>query len=92
MVKNFFLQNECIFKKNLYFLCKTNIFCIKIYVSNNIYFLHFHLYFSVKKSFFQKHFFSVNNAYFAKNYIFFEIFFQEEIFFFRLSFAANEQP
>ena len=45
--KNLFLQNEYIFKKDLYFVCNSNIFCVKIYFWNDIYiyFLHFHLYF-----------------------------------------------
>ena len=29
--KKFFLENEYIFKKDLCFICNTNIFCIKIY-------------------------------------------------------------
>ena len=29
--KKVFLQNEYIFKKDLYFVCDTNIFCAKIY-------------------------------------------------------------
>ena len=46
--KTFFLQNEYIFMKDLYFICNTNIFCIKICFSNEIYiFKNFHLYFSV---------------------------------------------
>ena len=34
--KKFFLQNEYIFKKDLYFICNTNIFCVKIYFWNEI--------------------------------------------------------
>ena len=29
--KKFFLQNEYKFKKDLYFICNANIFCVKIY-------------------------------------------------------------
>ena len=29
--KKFFLQSEYIFMKELYFVCNTNIFCVKIY-------------------------------------------------------------
>ena len=34
----FFLQNEYIFKKDLYFICNANILCIKIYFSNETFF------------------------------------------------------
>ena len=61
--KMFFLQNEYILKNDLYFMCNTNIFCMKIYFSNETYiFLHFHLYL-----FPYKIILSANNVYFVKN-------------------------
>ena len=76
----FFLQNEYLFKKDLYFICNTNIFCVKIYFWNEVYIFHTFIYiflckksFSVKKflvikRFFHiKTFFSANNLCFGKN-------------------------
>ena len=65
---NVFLQNKYIFKKDLCFICNTNIFCIKIYFSNSIYnFLHFHLYFSLKKKIFSvKKFFNIKRFFHIK--------------------------
>ena len=80
MIKNiFFLKNEYIFKKELYFIGNTNIFCVKIYFwKRYIYIFTFlFIFFSVKKVLFSKkpfhykkkiqNFFSANNAYFVKN-------------------------
>ena len=70
--KFFFLQNEYIFKKDLYFICNTNIFCIKIYFPNEIFIFTFS-FFSVKKNFninlffHIKTIFSANVVYFVKN-------------------------
>ena len=64
MFKNFFLKNEYICKKDLYFICSTNIFYVKIYFWNEIF---------RKKKFDYKTFFpykkilSANNVYFVKN-------------------------
>ena len=82
------LQNEYMFKKDLdlYFACNTNIFCIKIYFSNEIHIFYIFVYiFLCKKSFFSlkkkikcknffhiKTFFSANNVYFVKTQIFFQ--------------------
>ena len=94
---NNFLQNEYIFKKDLYFICNTNIFWIKI--SHMRYAFSF-IFFSVKKVFFgkkdlqyktffpYKNTFSANNVYFVKNIYFFK----KKLFVFQLSFATNEQP
>ena len=47
------LQNEYMFMKDLYFACNTNIFCIKIYFSNEIHIFYIFVYiFLCKKSFF----------------------------------------
>ena len=52
--KNLFLQNEYMFKKDLYFVCNRNIFCIKIYFSNETYTFYIFIYiFLCKKSSFQ---------------------------------------
>ena len=80
IIKKIFLQNEYIFKKDLYFICKTNIFCIKLYFSNEIYIFYIFIYiFLCKKVFFSKKFFQyktfflyknlfcANNVYFVKN-------------------------
>ena len=51
----FFLQNEYMFKKDLYFICNTNILCIKIYFSNELHIFYIFIYiFLCKKSFFSK--------------------------------------
>ena len=82
------------FKKDLYFVCNTNIFCIKIYFSNEIYIFYIFIYiFLCKKIFFSakiffniklfshiKTFFSANNVFFVKN----KYFFKNGIFFFNL--------
>ena len=102
MIKKFFWQNEYIFKKDLHFICNTNILCTKKYFSNEIYIFYIFIYiFLCKKSFFSvekffnvklffhiKTFFSVNNVYFVKNT---NIFWKNN-FFFQLSFATNKQP
>ena len=100
--KNFFLQNEYIFKKDLCFICNTNIFCIKMYFSNEInlfFYIFIYIFLCKKNVFFSKKFFqyktffpykdifSANNVYFVKN-----IYFFKKNFFFQLSFATNEQP
>ena len=68
--KNFFLQNEYIFKKDLYFVCNTNIFCVKIYFWNEIYifYIFIHIFLCKFLSFLHiKRFFSANNVYFVKS-------------------------
>ena len=91
MIKILFLQNEYIFKKDLYFVCDTNIFCVKIYFWNEIYFFYIFIYiFLYKKVFFHiKTFFSANNVYFVNNT---NIFSKKTKSFFQLSFATNVQP
>ena len=98
--KNVFWQNEYIFQKYLYFICNTNIICIKIYFSNEIsVFLHFHSYFSLQKKLFSvkkvfniNFFFPYKNIFSAINVQFVTtIFFPKKIFV-QLSFAKNEQP
>ena len=92
MIKIFFLQNEYIFKKDLYFICNTNIFCIKIYFPNEIFIFTFS-FFSVKKNFninlffHIKTIFSASVVYFVKNK-----YFLKKKMFFQLSLATNEQP
>ena len=90
MIKKCFLQNEYIFKKDLHFICNTNIFCVKIYFWNEIYFFTFSfIFFSIKNFFFHiKTFFSANNVYFVKN----TNIFSKKKFVFQLSFSTNEQP
>ena len=88
MIKKFFLQNEYMFKKELYFVCNTNIFSIKIYLSNEIHIFYIFAlqkkFFSVKKifqyiTFFpHKNIFSANNVHFVKNT---NIFSENKIFF-----------
>ena len=77
------------FKKDLYFVCNKNIFCIKIFFSNEIYTFYIFIYiFLCKKVFFSKktfqyetfypykNLFSTYNGYFVKNTnIFSKIFF-----------------
>ena len=93
MIKNFFFF--C--RMNIYLrkiICNTNIFCIKRYFSNEIYYIFTFsfIFFSVKKVFFSKkknfsiklffpykNIFSANNLYFVKN-----IFSTKKIFFFNL--------
>ena len=79
--KKCFLQNEYIFKKDLYFIRNTNIFCVKIYFWNEIYIFYIFIciflckkkFFSLKKFFIVKLFFHIktffsgNNVYFVKN-------------------------
>ena len=84
--KKLFLQNEYIFKKDLYFICNTNIFCIKIY------FQMIYIYFT-----FSFIFFSVKNVFFSKKKIQHKLFFHIKRFFLQImfifiSFATNEQP
>ena len=95
--KNIFCRMNNIFKKDLSFVCKTNMFCIKIYFSNEIYifyiFIYIFLFFS-KKIFNKKLFFYIKTfflqiMYFVKNpNIFFvknpNIFSKKKIFFFNL--------
>ena len=83
------MQNKYIFKKDLYYICHTNIFCTKIYFSNEIYIFYILIYiFLCKKSFFskiifhyktffskQKHFFSKECIFCKKQKNFFLIFF-----------------
>ena len=65
--KILFLQNEYMFKKDWYFVCNTNIFCVKIYFWNGIYFFYIFIYIFLYKFFFHiKAFFSANNVYFVK--------------------------
>ena len=85
------MQNEYIFKKDLYFICNTYIFCMKLYFSNEIY---KNVFFSKKKfqhkTFFPyKNIFSGNNVYFVKN-----IFFQKKkkIFFFNFVLQQMNNP
>ena len=68
--KNIFLQNEYIFKKGLYFVCKTNIFCIKMYFSNEICIFYIFIYiFLCKKSFFSvKTLFNIKHFFYIKTY------------------------
>ena len=83
MIKKIFLQNEHIVKKDLYFIFNANIFCVKIYLRNEIWFFTFpFIFFSVKKFFSVKFvfiiklffhiktFFSADNVYFVKTNIF----------------------
>ena len=83
--KMFFLQNEYIFKKDLHFVCKTNIFSLKIHFSNEIYISYIFIdIFLCKKVFFSKNIFqydfffpykntfSANNVYFIKHKYFFK--------------------
>ena len=67
----FFLQNEYIFKKDLYFICNTNIFCIKIYFSNEIYIFYIFIYiFICKKVFFSvKTFFRIKLFFHIKTFV-----------------------
>ena len=71
--KKCFLQNEYIFKKDLYFIRDANIFCIKKYCSYETFFYIFNYVFLCKKVFYSKTFFpyknifSANNVYFVKN-------------------------
>ena len=80
MIKKFFLQNEYIFKKDLYFICNTNTFCIYIYFT--------FLFFSVKKVFFSvKKFFNIKLIFHIKHFflkIKSKYFFPKNIFFFNL--------
>ena len=83
-----------IFQNDLYFICNTNIFCVKIYFWNKIYIFYIFIYiFLCKKSFFSvknifiiklffhiKTFFSANNVYFVIKYKYFF----KTIFFFNL--------
>ena len=68
------------FNKDLYFVCHTNIFCVKcISEMRHIFFIFSFIFFSAKKVFFRKKnfnyktffhiktFFSANNVYFVKN-------------------------
>ena len=91
MIKNFFFAEWI--KKNLYFICNTNIFCVKIYFWNEIYIFYIFIYiflckkkfFSVKKIFIiklfsiKKTFFCATNVYFVKSSIF-----SKKYFFFNL--------
>ena len=102
MIKDFFLQNEYnIFKKDLYFIWNTNIFCVIIYFWSEIYIFYIFSYIFLCKSVFfskkifrygtvfpYKFFFSANNVYFVKN----TNIFSKKTIFSQLSFAANEQP
>ena len=62
-------------RKNIYFVCKTNIFCIKKYFSNERYIFYTFIYFFLckkkkihHKTFFPyKNIFSASNVYFVKN-------------------------
>ena len=69
-----------IYFRKIYIFFVTQTFSVKNYISEGIYFLHFHLYFSLQERFFfsKKHFhyktffpyktfFSTNNVYFVKN-------------------------
>ena len=88
MIKNFFLQNENMFKKDLYlyFIFNTNIFFVKIFKyifeMRYIFFTFSFILFSVKKSFFNKSNFHYK-TFFPYNFFFL----QKKIF----SFATNEQ-
>ena len=94
------MQNEYIFKKDLYFVCrtifyKTNIFCIKIYFSNDIYIFYIFIYVFLCKNFF----FSVKKAFNVKLFFHMKTFFsviyilsKTQIFFQKKFFATNEQP
>ena len=82
MIKKIFLHNEYIYSRKIYFICNTNILCIKIYLSNDIYIFYIFIY-----VFLCKNIFSANNVYFVKNK-----YLKKTIIFFQLSFATNEQP
>ena len=78
------------FKKlRIYFVCNRNIFCIKIYFSNEIHIFYIFIYIFLCKSFFQwkifkyKTFFPYKNIFFGKWCIFCKqhIFFQKWFFF-----------
>ena len=79
--KNIFCRMNNIFKKDLSFVCKTNMFCMKIYFSNEIYifyiFICIFLFFS-KKNFHYKTFFPYKNIFSANN-----VFCQKPKYFFR---------
>ena len=81
-----------IFKKDLYFICNTNIFCVKIHFSGFYIFIYIFLCkksFLSKKIFQYKNIFSANNIYFVKKIYFLK---KKKKIFFQLSFAAIEQP
>ena len=73
MIKKFCRMN--IFKKDLYFICNTNIFCVKIHFSSFYIFIYIFLCkksFLSKKIFQYKNIFSANNIYFVKKIYFFK--------------------
>ena len=103
--KTFFAEWIYIFKKDLYFICNANIFCIKIYFENDYIYIYIYIFtfsyifFSVKKVFFSKKIFNIKlfsscKTIFSANNIYFakNIYFFKKIIFFQFSFATNEQP
>ena len=72
------LQNEYIFKKDLHFVCNTNIFCVKIYFWNEIYFFTFSsIFFCINFFFHIKTFFSPKNTNILSKKFFFNLVLQQ---------------